>query len=82
MREIIARLVDKSEFEEFNLFMEQRLYVVFAYIYGYLVCIIISNGILFSEGALKDTHFIELCYQRKIPLLFLQNISCFMVGKI
>lgn len=80
-REIIARLVDGSRFHEFKALYGTTLVCGFAHIYGYPVGIIANNGILFSESALKAAHFIELCAQRKIPLLFLQNITGFMVGK-
>ncbi|ORU94484.1 MAG: methylcrotonoyl-CoA carboxylase [Cycloclasticus sp. symbiont of Bathymodiolus heckerae] len=81
VREIIARLVDGSEFQEFKPLYGPTLVCGFAHIHGYPVGIIANNGILFSPSALKGTHFIELCNQRKIPLLFLQNITGFMVGK-
>jgi 3-methylcrotonyl-CoA carboxylase beta subunit len=81
VREIIARLVDGSEFEEFKKLYGTTLVCGFAHIWGYPVGIIANNGILFSESALKGAHFIELCCQRGIPLLFLQNITGFMVGK-
>jgi 3-methylcrotonyl-CoA carboxylase beta subunit len=81
IREIIARLVDGSEFDEFKRLYGKTLICGFAHIEGYPVGIIANNGILFSESALKGTHFIELCSQRKIPLIFLQNITGFMVGK-
>jgi 3-methylcrotonyl-CoA carboxylase beta subunit len=81
VREIIARIVDGSEFEEFKKLYGQTLICGFAHIWGYPVGIIANNGILFSESSLKGAHFIELCCQRKIPLLFLQNITGFMVGK-
>lgn len=80
IREIIARLVDGSEFDEFKALFGTTLVCGFAHLYGYPVGIIANNGILFSESALKATHFIELCCQRKIPLIFLQNITGFMVG--
>jgi 3-methylcrotonyl-CoA carboxylase beta subunit len=80
-REVIARLVDASEFEEFKQLYGQTLIAGFARIWGYSVGIIANNGILFSESALKGTHFIELCSQRGIPLVFLQNITGFMVGR-
>src|SRR3990167_3062428 len=80
-REIIARLVDKSEFNEFKQLFGSTLVCGFARITGYPVGIIANNGILFSDSALKGTHFIELCCQRRIPLLFLQNITGFMVGQ-
>jgi acetyl-CoA carboxylase carboxyltransferase component len=79
--EIIARLADKSEFHEFKKDYGTTLITGFARIMGFPVGIIASNGILYSESALKGTHFIELCNFRNIPLLFLQNITGFMVGK-
>ncbi|PLX33652.1 MAG: methylcrotonoyl-CoA carboxylase [Hyphomicrobiales bacterium] len=81
VREIIARLVDGSEFNEFKALYGTTLVTGFAHLYGMPVGIIANNGILFSESALKAAHFIELCAQRRIPLLFLQNISGFMVGR-
>jgi len=81
VREIIARLVDASEFDEFKARFGTTLVCGFARIEGMPVGIIANNGILFSESALKGTHFIELCCQRKIPLVFLQNITGFMVGR-
>src|SRR5262249_24535522 len=81
VHEVIARLVDASEFSEFKAMYGTTLICGFAHLYGYPVGIIANNGILFSESALKGTHFIELCCKRKIPLIFLQNISGFMVGK-
>ena len=81
VREVIARLVDGSEFAEFKALYGTTLVCGFARIYGYPVGIIANNGILFSESALKGTHFIELCSQRRIPLVFLQNITGFMVGQ-
>lgn len=80
-REVIARIVDDSDFDEFKQNYGNTLVTGFARIHGYPVGIIANNGILFSESALKGTHFIELCSQRKIPLVFLQNITGFMVGK-
>lgn len=80
IRELIARLVDGSEFDEFKALYGSTLVCGFAHLYGYPIGIIANNGILFSESALKGSHFIELCCQRKIPLLFLQNITGFMVG--
>lgn len=80
IREIIARLVDGSEFDEFKALFGTTIVCGFAHLYGYPVGIIANNGILFSESALKASHFIELCCQRKIPLIFLQNITGFMVG--
>ena len=81
VREVIARLVDGSEFDEFKARYGTTLITGFARIWGMQVGIIANNGILFSESALKAAHFIELCCQRNIPLLFLQNITGFMVGK-
>jgi 3-methylcrotonyl-CoA carboxylase beta subunit len=79
-REVIARLVDGSRFDEFKALYGQTLVTGFAHIHGYPVGILANNGILFSESALKGAHFIELCAQRRIPLVFLQNITGFMVG--
>ena len=81
VREVIARVVDASEFDEFKSRYGTTLICGFAHIFGIQVGIIANNGILFSESALKGTHFIELCCQRKIPLVFLQNITGFMVGR-
>jgi 3-methylcrotonyl-CoA carboxylase beta subunit len=81
VRELIARLVDGSEFDEFKQLYGTTLVTGFAHIWGYPVGIVANNGILFSESALKGTHFIELCSQRGIPLVFLQNITGFMVGR-
>jgi 3-methylcrotonyl-CoA carboxylase beta subunit len=81
VREIIARLVDGSEFDEFKRLYGTTLVTGFAHLWGYPVGIVANNGILFSESALKGTHFIELCAQRGIPLVFLQNITGFMVGR-
>jgi 3-methylcrotonyl-CoA carboxylase beta subunit len=81
VREIIARLVDGSEFQEFKERYGSTLVCGFAKIHGYLVGIVANNGILFSESSMKGAHFVELCGQRKIPLLFLQNITGFMVGR-
>ena len=80
-REIIARVVDGSEFDEFKKLYGTTLVCGFAHIWGMPVGIIANNGILYSESALKGAHFVELCCQRKIPLLFLQNITGFMVGR-
>ena len=80
VREVIARLVDGSEFDEFKKLFGTTLVCGFARLYGYPVGIVANNGILFSESALKGAHFIELCCQRGIPLVFLQNITGFMVG--
>ncbi len=81
VREVIARLVDGSEFDEFKELYGQTLVTGFAHIWGYPVGIVANNGILFSESALKGAHFIELCAQRGIPLVFLQNITGFMIGR-
>jgi len=81
VREVIARVVDDSDFDEFKANYGNTLVCGFARIHGYPVGIVANNGILFSESAQKGAHFIELCCQRKIPLLFLQNITGFMVGK-
>jgi len=80
-REIIARVVDGSEFDEFKQLYGPTLVTGFAHLYGYPVGVIANNGILFSESAHKGAHFIELCAQRNIPLIFLQNITGFMVGR-
>ena len=81
IREIIARIVDDSEFQEFKPLYGKTLVTGFAHIYGYPVGIIANNGTIFSESALKGAHFIQLCNQGGIPLLFLQNVTGFMVGK-
>ncbi len=81
VREVIARIVDASEFDEFKRLYGETLVTGFARIHGYPVGIVANNGILFSESALKGAHFVELCAQRGIPLVFLQNISGFMVGR-
>ncbi|MEA3027966.1 MAG: 3-methylcrotonyl-CoA carboxylase beta subunit, partial [Alphaproteobacteria bacterium] len=81
VRDIIARLVDGSEFDEFKQLYGPTLVCGFAHICGFPIGILANNGILFSESALKGTHFVELASQRGIPLLFLQNITGFMVGK-
>jgi len=81
VREIIARIVDGSEFDEFKARYGTTLVCGFAQVEGMPVGIVANNGILFSESALKGTHFIELCCQRKVPLVFLQNITGFMVGR-
>jgi 3-methylcrotonyl-CoA carboxylase beta subunit len=80
IREIIARIVDASDFDEFKALYGKTLVCGFAHIYGYPIGILANNGILFEDSAVKGAHFIELCAQRKIPLLFLQNITGFMVG--
>lgn len=79
-REVIARIVDASEFDEFKRLFGPSLVCGFAHIHGYPVGIVANNGILFSESALKGAHFIQLCSQRGIPLVFLQNVTGFMVG--
>ncbi|HYD16985.1 MAG TPA: carboxyl transferase domain-containing protein [Patescibacteria group bacterium] len=81
VREIISRIVDNSEFDEFKKLYGETLVCGFAHLFGYPVGIIANNGILFSESAVKGAHFVELCCQRKIPLIFLQNITGFMVGR-
>jgi acetyl-CoA carboxylase carboxyltransferase component len=81
VHEVIARLVDGSRFQEFKALYGPTLVTGFARLMGYPVGIVANNGVLFSESALKGTHFIEMCCQRRIPLLFLQNITGFIVGK-
>jgi 3-methylcrotonyl-CoA carboxylase beta subunit len=81
IKEIIARIVDGSRFHEFKSRYGQTLVCGFAQIHGFKVGIVANNGILFSESSLKGAHFVELCGQRGIPLIFLQNITGFMVGK-
>jgi 3-methylcrotonyl-CoA carboxylase beta subunit len=81
VREVIRRIVDNSDMHEFKALYGDTLVCVFARIWGYQVGIVANNGILFSESALKGAHFIELCNQRGIPLIFLQNITGFMVGR-
>ena len=81
MKQVIARIVDGSEFTEFKELYGPQLVTGFAKIHGVQVGIVANNGILFSECALKGAHFIQLCSQRLIPLVFLQNITGFMVGK-
>ncbi len=81
VREVIARLVDGSRFDEFKARYAPTVVTGFARVHGYLVGIVANNGVLFSESALKATHFIELCDQRGIPLVFLQNITGFIVGQ-
>jgi 3-methylcrotonyl-CoA carboxylase beta subunit len=81
VREVIARLVDASEFDEFKALYGATLVCGYARIGGYPVGIVANNGVLFSESALKGAHFVELCNRRRIPLLFLQNITGFMVGR-
>jgi len=80
VREVIARIVDDSDFDEFKRYYGDTLVTGFAHIHGYPVGIVANNGVLFSESAVKGAHFIELCAQRKVPLIFLQNITGFMVG--
>ena len=81
VREVIARIVDGSELDEFKANYGTTLVTGFAHLHGMPVGILANNGVLFSESALKGAHFIELCTQRRIPLIFLQNITGFMVGK-
>ena len=81
VREVIARLVDGSRFHEFKPLYGDTLVCGFAHLWGYPVAILANNGILFSQSALKGAHFVQLACHRKIPLLFLQNISGFMVGR-
>ncbi len=81
IREVVARVVDGSEFDEFKARYGKTLVTGFAHLHGYPVGVVANNGILFSESALKGAHFIELCNQRGIPLVFLQNITGFMVGR-
>lgn len=81
VREVVARIVDGSRFHEFKALYGTTLVCGFAHIHGFPVGIIANNGILFSESALKGAHFIELCDQRRVPLVFLQNITGFMVGR-
>jgi 3-methylcrotonyl-CoA carboxylase beta subunit len=81
VREVITRLVDGSQFQEFKALYGATLVCAFARIHGHPVGVVANNGILFSESALKGAHFIEVCDQRKIPLVFLQNITGFMVGR-
>lgn len=80
VREVIGRIVDSSDFDEFKRYYGDTLVTGFAHIHGHPVGIVANNGVLFSESAVKGAHFIELCAQRKIPLVFLQNITGFMVG--
>ena len=81
VREVITRIVDGSRFHEFKQLYAETLVCGFAKVWGHDVGIVANNGILFSESARKGAHFIELCNQRKTPIVFLQNISGFMVGK-
>ena len=80
VRELIARIVDGSRFHEFKPRYGTTLVCGFARIHGHLVGIVANNGILFSESSLKGAHFVQLCGQRQVPLVFLQNITGFMVG--
>src|SRR5207237_8782602 len=80
-RELIARLVDASEFDEFKKLYGTTIVTGFAHIHGIPVAILANNGILYSQSALKAAHFIELACQRRVPLLFVQNIVGFMVGR-
>ena len=81
VREVIRRIVDGSRFHEFKRLYAETLVTGFAHVWGHPVGIVANNGILFAESALKGAHFVELCNQRRIPLVFLQNISGFMVGR-
>jgi 3-methylcrotonyl-CoA carboxylase beta subunit len=81
VHEVIVRLVDGSEFDEFKRLYGATLVCGFAHVWGYPVGVVANNGILFSESAQKGAHFVELCSQRGVPLVFLQNISGFMVGR-
>jgi 3-methylcrotonyl-CoA carboxylase beta subunit len=81
VRQVIARLVDGSRFDEFKALYGETLVTGFANLFGHPIGIVANNGVLFSEAALKGAHFIELCCKRKIPLIFLQNITGFMVGR-
>ncbi|MEZ5255861.1 MAG: carboxyl transferase domain-containing protein [Ilumatobacteraceae bacterium] len=81
VREVIARIVDGSRFQEFKARYGDTLVTGFAHIWGHPVGIVANNGVLFGESAMKGAHFIELCDRRKIPLVFLQNITGFMVGR-
>ena len=81
MYAVLSRILDGSRFHEFKEHYGKTLITGFGNLYGHRVGIVANNGVLFSEAALKGTHFIELCAQRKVPLIFLQNITGFMVGK-
>lgn len=81
VREVIARIVDGSRFDEFKANYGETIVTGYARLFGYPIGILANNGVLFAEAALKAAHFIELCAKRKIPLLFLQNITGFMVGR-
>ena len=81
VREIIARVVDGSRFHEFKTLYGETIVTGFGHIWGYPVGIVANNGVLFSESALKAAHFVEMCSQRGVPLIFLQNVTGFMVGR-
>jgi 3-methylcrotonyl-CoA carboxylase beta subunit len=81
VKEVIARIVDGSYFDEFKALYGDTLVTGFGRLYGYPIGIVANNGVLFSESALKGSHFIQLCCQRKIPIVFLQNITGFMIGR-
>ncbi|HEY2637758.1 MAG TPA: carboxyl transferase domain-containing protein, partial [Solirubrobacteraceae bacterium] len=81
VREVLRRIVDGSRLREFKTLYGETLVCAFAHVWGHPVGIVANNGILFSESALKGAHFVELCNQRRIPLLFVQNIAGFMVGR-
>jgi 3-methylcrotonyl-CoA carboxylase beta subunit len=81
VREIIARLIDAGEFDEFKKLYGTTLVTGFAHLCGQPIGVLANNGVLFGESALKGAHFVELCTQRSVPLLFLQNVTGFMVGK-
>src|SRR5687767_15599539 len=81
VREVIARMVDGSRFDEFKQRYATTIVTGFARLHGFLIGVIANNGVLFGESALKATHFIELCNMRGVPLVFLQNITGFMVGR-
>ena len=81
VREVISRIVDGSELDEFKTLYGQTLVCGFAHLLGYPIAVVANNGILFSESALKGAHFIQICCQRRIPILFLQNVTGFMVGR-
>jgi 3-methylcrotonyl-CoA carboxylase beta subunit len=81
IRKIIARIVDGSEFHEFKALYGTTIVTGFARLYGMQIGIVANNGILFSESSLKAAHFIELCAQRNVPILFMQNITGFMIGR-
>ena len=81
MHAVLSRILDGSRFHEFKENYGKTLITGFGHLYGHPVGIVANNGVLFSESALKGSHFVQLCSQRKIPLIFLQNITGFMVGK-